>query len=258
MKILIVEDENVAAEQMTRFIESYDPSMEIVEIISSCKGLRKWLQKNEEVDLIFCDIELSDGNVLNTLENMPVHAAVIFTTAYDNFWRKALKINGIDYILKPMTTQKVHEALDKADHIKRIFSKDKHIISRLTSLINRQKTTFYKKRFTVRINNEVFVLESESIIFFRIIDGIIMAYTGKGKKYPLDKETLNNLETQLDPELFFRINRAEIINAQYIDLIRIYDNNEYVVSLKGMDEKLSVSSSRTSSLKVWLDDPRQF
>lgn len=257
MKILIVEDENVAAEQMKQFIESYDPSMDIVETIGSCKGLRKWLQKNEEVDLIFCDIELSDGNVLNTLEENPVHAAIIFTTAYDNFWRQALKLNGIDYLLKPMTVEKVHEALNKADHIKSIFSKDKHIISRLTSLINRQQTAFYKKRFTVRVNNEVFVLESESIIFFRIIDGIIMAYTGNGKKYPLDKETLNNLETQLNPELFFRINRGEIINAQYLDSIRIQDSNEYIVSLKGIDEKLSVSSSRISSLKEWLDDPRR-
>lgn len=242
--------------QIRQFIQLCDPAIEIADIIGSCKGLGKWLQKKETVDLIFCDIELSDGNVLNVLETNPVNAAIIFTTAYDNFWRQALKLNGIDYILKPMTAEKVQEALNKAEHIKRIFSKDQHIISRLTSLLQ-QQTTFYKKRFPVRLNNEVFVVESESITYFRIVDGIIMAITGSGKKYPLDKETLSNLETQLNPEQFFRINRGEIINAQYIASIRIHDNNEYAIRLKGIDEELYVSSSRVSQLKDWLDNPRQ-
>jgi DNA-binding LytR/AlgR family response regulator len=255
MKIVIVEDEKIAAEQLKLFIQSYAPSLEVVQIIDSCKGFRKWLQKKEEVDLIFCDIELTDGNVLATLKKTELNAAIIFTTAYDNFWREALKFNGIDYILKPMTLEKVHEALNKIETIKRIFNKDKTILSKLTSMLNRHSAGFYKKRFPVRINNDVFVLESDSIIFFRIIEGIIMAYTAKGKKYPMEKETLNNLETQLNPELFFRINRSEIINAQYIESIKIYDSNEYMVLLKESEEKLSVSNSRISNLKEWLDDP---
>lgn len=255
MKVLIVEDENVAAQQLKEFVRSYDPSIEILPVINSCRSLRKWLGENEDVDLIFCDIELSDGNVLNTLKNAALNAAVIFTTAYDNFWNQALKLNGIDYLLKPITTEKIHAALDKAETIKKIFSKDKNLISRLQNFISQHSNTFYKKRFPVRINNEVFVLEADSIILFQIVEGVILAFTEKGKKYPLLEETLNDLEAKLNPELFFRINRSEIINARFMDSIKIENVSDYTVNMKGLNEKLSVSSSRVTGLKDWLNDP---
>lgn len=255
MKVLIVEDEKVAADQLQEFVRSYDTAIEVVTIINSCKGLRKWLAENEAVDLIFCDIELSDGNVLNTLKNAELNAAVIFTTAYDTFWSQALKLNGIEYLLKPITAGKVHTALAKTETIKKIFSKDKSLLSRLETLIQQQATTFYKKRFPIRMNNEVFVLEADSILLFRIVEGVILAFTEKARKYPLLEETLNDLETKLNPELFFRINRSEIINARFIESIKIEDATDYSVKLKGMDERLAVSSSRVVGLKAWLDDP---
>lgn len=255
MKVLIVEDEKVAAQQLKNFIQEYNNSIEILPLIDSCAELEKWLQQKNETDLILCDIELTDGNALNVLKEAEINAAVIFTTAYDNFWIQALKLNGIDYLLKPITKEKVFAALDKAEAIKKIFSKDKNILSQLQSLMNKAPNAFYKKRFPVRVNNEVFVLETDSIILFRIIEGVIFALLEKGKKLPLVEETLNELETKLNPEFFFRINRSEIINARYIESIKIQEGNDYIIQLKEFGEKLSVSSSRINKLKNWLNDP---
>ena len=252
MRVLIVEDEKMAALQLVQFIHAFDKAIEILPVVDSCKKFRKWVQKNEAVDLIFCDIELSDGNILSTLRDTVFHSAVIFTTAYDNFWSEALKINGIDYLLKPITAEKIKAALSKAEVIKQVFSKDKNILARLSDLMEKQLPS-YKKRFPVRINNDVYILEAESIIFFRIIEGVIIANTVKEKKYPMDTGTLNELEDQLNPELFFRINRSEIINANYIGSIRIQDG-EYFVHLRESAERLSVSNSRVGRLKEWLDD----
>ncbi|MEJ7672534.1 MAG: LytTR family DNA-binding domain-containing protein [Chitinophagaceae bacterium] len=121
--------------------------------------------------------------------------------------------------------------------------------------MNKAPNAFYKKRFPVRVNNEVFVLETDSIILFRIIEGVIFALLEKGKKLPLVEETLNELETKLNPEFFFRINRSEIINARYIESIKIQEGNDYIIQLKEFGEKLSVSSSRINKLKNWLNDP---
>lgn len=255
MKVLIVEDENVAAQQLKQLIRSCDPSIQISQVISSCKKLKKWFRQNEDTDLIFCDIELSDGNVLNTLGDVNLNSAIIFTTAYDNFWSQAMKLNGIEYLLKPLTEEKVHAALAKTESIKRVFNKDKGILSKLSSLLIQQQPKFYKKRFPIRLNNEVFVLEAESILFFRIGDGVIFAHLEGDKKYPLVEETLTDLEVKLNPEIFFRINRSEIISAHYIDSIRIREGNDYIIQVKGSEQKLSVSSSRVTALKEWLDDP---
>jgi DNA-binding LytR/AlgR family response regulator len=254
MKVLIVEDEKIAAQQLISYIQSFERSIEVLDVISSCKALNKWIQKAQDVDLVFCDIELSDGNVLNTLKKSEMNAAVIFTTAYDNFWSQALKLNGIDYLLKPLTKEKVHLALTKAETIKRIFSKEQMLLSKLTSLLGEQKNTFYKKRFPVRLNNEVFVLETEAIHFFRIVEGVIFAFTGKDKKYPLIEGTLNELETKLNPEYFFRINRSEIINAQFLDTIRIQNADDYIIHMKGVEDRFTVSNSRVTKLKEWLEN----
>jgi DNA-binding LytR/AlgR family response regulator len=256
MKVLIIEDEHLAAQQLKDFVENHDETV-IVGMVNSCTGLRRWVQEGGKADLVFCDIELSDGNVLPVLKELRLDAAIIFTTAYDNFWSEALKLNGIEYLLKPITREKVAAALTKASTIKKVFARDDSLLSRLESMVKSKGTTFYKKRFPVRINNELFVVEADAVAFFRIMEGVIMAFTDNGKKYPLTEETLNDLEAKLDPELFYRINRSEIIHAQFIHSIKIGEGNEYCILVKGIDQKLSVSNSRLAQFKEWLEDPRR-
>ncbi|HET9056173.1 MAG TPA: LytTR family DNA-binding domain-containing protein [Chitinophagaceae bacterium] len=254
MKILIVEDEKIAASQLARLIKSYDKNIEILPVIRTCLELKKWVEEESEADLIFCDIELADGNVLRVLQKLKLNTVIIFVTAYDHFWSQALKLNGIDYILKPISKEKIQEALSKFVSLKNLFSSKTSLFSRLEKLMQ-YENKLYKKRFPVKINNEVFILESDSIVFFRIVNGVIFAYTNRNKKFPMEEETLNELEEKLNPEIFFRINRSEIINAGYIDSIKILEGSEYNIQTKEIDEKLSVSNSRIPLFKEWLSNP---
>ena len=252
MRVLIVEDEDLAARQLKQFVEAYDSGIVIDGIIQSGRELLERLHQHSAIDLIFCDIELRDGNVLPWLEKARPGAAIIFTTAYDQYWSTALKNNGIEYILKPITREKVFGALDKVAALKKLFgARQEDILVNLSKLID-AKNTSYKKRFPARLNHEVFIIEAEDVLFFRIIEGVVFAYVRNQKKYPLTIERLTDLETKLDPDQFFRINRSEIINAQFIDSIQILPNNEYVIKLHNTGEKLSISQSRVSSLKNWL------
>lgn len=124
MKVVIVEDEELAARQVVEFVQRYDGSIEIGAMISNCKSLRSWLQTEEEADLIFCDIELSDGNVLPVLSESRINSVLVFITAYEAYWSKALSLNGIDYLLKPVTEAKVHAALAKVAALKKVLNRD--------------------------------------------------------------------------------------------------------------------------------------
>lgn len=253
MRILIVEDEELAAAQLKDFATRFDPSIQIVGSVSTCKALANWLVKNIAVDLIFCDLELADGNVLPTLAAVHIPAPIIFTTAYYNYWNEALKLNGIDYLLKPLTEQQVHAALKKLEVLKQAFAKEKNLwADQLAQLTKLAQPRVEKKRFAVRLNNELFILEDVQISFFRIADGVIFAHTGTGKRFPLSEGTMNELEEKLSPVTFFRINRSEIVNASFIHSVRIHNSGEYAIMLKEQDEKLVVSQSRSSRFKEWL------
>lgn len=251
MNIVIVEDELPAAEQMRRFVNSYPDPVTIGGVYSTCAELVKNLDGNESVDVVFCDIELRDGNALTALQRIDLKTVIVFTTAYDQFWNDSMRHNGIDYLLKPITVEKVHAALDKVVTLKRIFTKDNLLLKQLSGLLLQKPDTTYKKRFPVRIASELFVIDTTDVLFFRITNGVIYAVLGEKKKYPLMEETLSALEEQLDPRQFFRVNRSDIVNISFIRSIRIDEGSDYTVQLKGSEDKLVVSQSRIAQLKEW-------
>jgi len=251
MNVVIVEDELPAAEQICRFVSAYQESVTISGMYSTCAEIIKNLDGNDSIDVVFCDIELRDGNVLTTLQQIDLKTVIVFTTAYDNFWNESLQHNGIDYLLKPITVQKVHQALDKVMTLKRIFTKDNLMLKQLSGLLQQKLDNRYRKRFPVRVAGELFIIDVADVIFFRITNGVIFAVPGEKKKYPLMEETLSALEEQLDPHQFFRVNRSDIVNINFIRSIRIDEGSEYTVLLKNMEDKLTVSQSRITQLKEW-------
>jgi DNA-binding LytR/AlgR family response regulator len=252
INIVIVEDELPAAEQMRRFVEAYKQPVTITGMYTTCAEMIKQLDGNEIADVIFCDIELRDGNALQALQQIDLKAVIIFTTAYDGFWSESLRHNGIDYLLKPMTQEKVHAALDKVATLKKLFTRDNALLSQLAGMLQQNKSAAaYKKRFPVKLNNEVFIVDVEEIQFFRISSGVIFAHISEKKKYPIPEETLDALGEQLDPAVFFRVNRSDIVNINFIKSIRIQDGNDYSILLKD-GGKLVVSNSRLKQLKDWL------
>ena len=253
MNIVIVEDELPAAEQMRRFVASYRLPLLVTGVYSTCAEILQYLDGNDQVDLVFCDIELRDGNALQALQKIELKSVIVFTTAYDRFWSESMQHNGIDYLLKPLTEIKVHAALDKVATLKRILTKDNELLLQLSTLLQQNKPGFeYKKRFPVRVNNEVFIIDVGEVQFFRIAAGTIFAYLAGNKKYPIVEETLSALETQLDPALFFRINRSDILHIHSIRSIKIREGGDYTVLLKDNTDQLVVSSSRIVQMKEWL------
>lgn len=251
MNVVIVEDELPAAEQMRRFVKEYDESVTISGIYSTCAEIITNLDGNDGIDVVFCDIELRDGNALTALQQTDLKTVIVFTTAYDEFWKESLQHNGIDYLLKPITAQKVHHALDKVMTLKRIFTKDNVLLKQLAGWLQQKPDNNYRKRFAVKVAGELFVIDVADVIFFRITNGVIFAVAGDRKKYPLMEETLSALEEQLDPQLFLRVNRSDIVNIHFIRSIRINERNDYTILLKNMEDKLIVSQSRIAQLKEW-------
>lgn len=251
MNVVIIEDELPAAAQMRSFLDRYREPVTISGIYSTCAEIIKNLDGNETIDLVFCDIELRDGNALSALRQIDLKTVIVFTTAYDQFWNESLQLNGIDYLLKPITAQKVHDALDKLVTLQRIFTKDNILLRQLSGILQQSPEKTYRKRFPVRVAGELFIIDVACIIYFRITNGVIFAVPGEKKKFPLMEETLAGLEEQLDPQQFFRVNRSDIVNINYIRSIRISGGSEYTVVLKNMEEELTVSQSKITQLKEW-------
>lgn len=251
MKVVIIEDELPAAEQMRHFVSTYREPVTITGMYSTCAEIIRHLNGNDAIDVVFCDIELRDGNALTALQQTDLRTVIIFTTAYDQFWNESLQHNGIDYLLKPITAQKIHTALDKVRTLQRIFTKDNVLLSQLAGWLQQKPGNRYRKRFPVKVAGELFVIDTAEVIFFRITGGVIFAVPGEKKKYPLMEETLSALEEQLDPQQFFRVNRSDIVNINFIRSIRMEEGNDYTVVLKSIDEKLTVSQSRIAQLKDW-------
>lgn len=251
MNVVIVEDELPSAEQMRSFINRYPEPVTIGGMYSTCAEIIQHLDGNDNIDVVFCDIELRDGNALSALRQTDLKTVIIFTTAYDHFWNESLQHNGIDYLLKPVTAQKVHAALDKVMTLKRIFTKDNLLLRQLSGMLQQKPGNSYRKRFPVRVAGELFIIDVADVIFFRITNGVIFAVPGEKKKYPLMEETLSALEEQLDPQQFFRVNRSDIVNINFIRSIRITEGNDYTILLKNVEDQLTVSQSRITQLKEW-------
>ncbi len=251
MNVVIIEDELPAAEQIRRYLNSYKQPINIIGIYSSCEEIIRNLNAKSEIDVVFCDIELRDGNAFIALQKIDLKAVIIFTTAYDHFWKDSLQYNGIDYLLKPITSEKVHSALNKVINIKRILTKDNILLQQLSNLIQRNENASYKKRFPAKFAGELYIIDVKDVILFRIMNGIIYAISSEKKKYPIMEETLSALEDQLDPKEFLRVNRSDIININYIQSIRIKEGSDYSISLNNIEEKIVVSQSRINQLKEW-------
>jgi two-component system, LytTR family, response regulator LytT len=252
MKIVIIEDEEITSQALTEYIKTYDVSYDIVATLRSIKDALSWFTHNAMPDLIFSDIELLDGNVFTFYEKISISCPIIFTTAYDNFLLKAFQINGIAYILKPFGFAQVSESFDKYFTLKSTFSgTTQPHFSFVEQLKNALKPTF-KQRFTVKMKNGISLLNVQDIVYLQADEGLVFAFGINQQKYPLNG-TLSDINDLLDPSQFFRINRSEIINIQYIEKMEAYFNDRLTLKTKGMSANLIVSTARTPDFRKWVE-----
>jgi two-component system LytT family response regulator len=255
MKVLIVEDENLAAERLKNLILKYDDSIEIVEWLDSVEETVAWLNNNETPDLLFFDIQLADGLSFEIFDAIEITAPVIFTTAFDEYALRAFKVNSIDYILKPLDYQELKNAIDK---YKAQFQQEKPIIPNWNILQETLKAIKtgkdYKTRFAVKKGVHLASIPIAAIAYFFSEHKISWLKTNDGKKYAVDY-TLDQLAEILNPKNFFKLNRKYITSIEAIKDVVVYSNSRLKVQLidTSKDELILISREKVSDFKQWLD-----
>lgn len=252
IKVVIIEDEIPARKKLIRFIDSLDgPTEVIAEINTIAKGV-EFLSRNYP-DLIFSDIELLDGNVFEIFKQVDIKCPIIFTTAYDQFWMDAFDSNGIDYLLKPFTLDRFQKAWNKWQLLRTNDNRD--LFDTLTKFIEEKaKPKVFKKRFTIQSHQSIYFLETENIVYFEAIEGVIFAHDASGKRHLLSIQTLKEIEAILDPSEFFKINRGEIVQKIFVEKLERYTKNTISIKLKGSKKHLVTSQSCTAEFKRWLEE----
>ncbi len=217
MKALIVEDEELIAEELQEKIERLAPGIEVIHVLRSLKSAKKWFFENPEPDVIFMDIQLSDGVSFEIFEQFKLACPVIFTTAYDEYAIRAFKVNGIDYLLKPVQEDELLRAIEKAKAIadsKAPFPVD--MMQLMKSLTQTQaQQPMYKEKFIVNFRHQWFAVNVGDIACF-MKDSIHYIFTFKGEKHILDYTSMEEIEELLDPRKFYRANRQYIVHIDAI------------------------------------------
>ena len=251
MKVLIIEDEAPAFRRLQKQLEKLCPEVEILEVIDSIEDSVKWLIDNPAPDLIFMDIQLSDGLSFDIFEKVEISKPVIFTTAFDDYMLRAFKVNSIDYLLKPISEEDLHRSLTKYAQLKNGFTAPTG--AELGTLIKsiRLDDRSFKNRFLVKMGEKLLSVEACQIAYFQTKNGIVYLVTNEGKKYLMDL-TLDDLCKQLEPEKFFRANRQFIISYASIKEVSRYHKGKLEVKIDPVpSENVLVSTEKATSFKEW-------
>jgi DNA-binding LytR/AlgR family response regulator len=255
MKAAIIEDEDIIARLLENKIKKVAPDIEVVAILPSLKIARRWLGENAEPDLLFMDIQLSDGVSFEIFNEFTLKCPVIFTTAYDEYAIQAFKVNGVDYLLKPVKDAELESAIARS---RRMLEKSNtpppDFAELIRSLTNPSAAGKYKEKFIVHIRNQWIPINTRNIACFGK-EVLNYMYLFTGEKYMIDYTTLDELEELLDPRQFYRANRQFIINIEAVQSVKPIENSKLLVRLKEPNHKLEIDMSRLKSpdFKKWLD-----
>ena len=248
MKVLILEDENLAAETMARMLTEADKDIEIVGSLRSVESATEWLTKNPHPDLIVSDVQLLDGLCFEIFNRVKIDKPVIFTTAFDQYAIRAFEVHSIDYRLKPVQQSKLEQSLKKLKSRSQQPVKFEEVLSYL-----RSQQPEFKSRFMVRIGQRILAIPVENIAYFSSESKLTYIVTSDNKRYPFDLP-LDEVDQQLDPKIFFRINRQYIVRFSAIAEIHPYFKGRIKLKLNpNQPDEIVVSSERTPEFKKWLD-----
>ncbi|AIZ43380.1 LytR/AlgR family response regulator transcription factor [Cellulophaga baltica] len=251
MKTIIIEDEKPSARRLNRLLE--DLGVEVSVLLHSVEEAINWFHNNEHPDLIFLDIQLSDGLSFEIFEAVEVKSAIIFTTAFDEYALQAFKLNSIDYLLKPIDDEDLEIAVKKYKSLapkKEKLTLDFEDIKKL--LVNPIEREF-KKRFTTKVGQHLKIINADEVECFYSENKGTYAATTEGRNYLLET-TLENLEEDLDPKIFFRVSRKFYVNVNCIKDIVSYTNSRLQIKLmKFNEQEIIVSRERVRDFKLWLE-----
>jgi DNA-binding LytR/AlgR family response regulator len=255
MKAIIIEDETLIARELKHKIASVAPDVTITETLSSVKTANRWLLENAEPDFVFADIQLSDGVSFEIFERYELKCPIIFTTAYDEYAIRAFKVNGIDYLLKPVDVNELKKAIDKCKMLVENKTKLPANIQELMQVLQNpsQNAKMYKEKFVVNMrNNWIPVLTKDIACFVR--ENLNYLYTFSGDKHIVDYVTLEEIEELLDPNLYYRANRQSIVHIDAIQSIKPHENQKLTLMLKApLKMEQDISREKAPGFKKWFE-----
>ena len=253
MKVVIIEDEAPAADKLTRYLTRYDNNIEVITTLDSVSSAVSWFKKNlEQVELVFMDIQLSDGLSFSIFKEVDITKPIIFTTAYDAYSLKAFEVNSIAYLLKPITFQDLSTALEKHKSLQKFSAESSiHHFKELLQDINTKKA--YKTRFMVKIGGHIRSILAEQIVYFYAEGRNAYISTSEGRNLIIDYK-LEELETLLDPNKFFRVNRTYIVGIDSITEVLVHSNSRLkIITTLPSDKEIIVSREKVGVFKQWFD-----
>lgn len=254
MKVLIIEDEIPAAEKLTRYLAKYDAGIGILAHLTSVKDAVRWLQVNQDsIDLIFMDIQLTDGLSFQIFQQVQIKKPVIFITAFNEFALDAFKVNSIDYLLKPITFTDLSASLKKLETLREQLQWSPQKTEQLQEAFVTPKTAAYKNRFMVKLGDHIRSITADQIALFYADGRDVYLVTTQSRKFIIDY-TLETLEDLLEPKIFFRINRTYILNINSIKDVIVYSNSRLKITLtQEFDKEIIVSREKVAPFKEWFD-----
>ena len=249
MRVLIIEDEKPAAEKLKKALHSLQPDIEVLAVLGSVRSARLWIEAQGSPELIFMDIELSDGLSFQLFDQVNINCPIIFTTAYDEYWQEAFEQNSIDYLLKPVREEKLRAALQKFEKLKAYFS------------VNLKKLNDWqaggsgksKKRFLVKRGTDYISIRAEDIAYFYAAHKLVCLVDKTGQKFLLD-QSLSDIEKQTDSSQFYRVNRKYLVNLNAIRRIKAYPKSKLLLELEPLvEEEVIVSQESSAEFKAWME-----
>jgi len=249
MKILIIEDESLAAKDLQKSILEIEPEAKILSTISSVESAKKWFAENSEPDLILSDIQLSDGISFHIFESLQLTCPIIFTTAYDEYAIRAFKLNSIDYLLKPVDVRELTTALKKYKSL----NAENIIGDQLKRMMGTwgESSRKYKERFLALHRNTLVPVTVQEIAFFHK-EEIIYLHTLTNEKLISEHHALDEIENLLDSKVFYRVNRQYIIHIQAVGKIKTTHKGLTVQLKPPFNIEIDISREKAVDFKNWI------
>ncbi|MCB0528227.1 MAG: response regulator transcription factor [Lewinellaceae bacterium] len=250
MRVLIIEDEDLAVWGLISKLQRLEPAVEILATLDTVQTAVAWFRENPAPDLAFFDIQLADGLSFEIFEQVTVPCPIIFTTAYDAYALRAFKVNSVDYLLKPVAQDELSQALSKLRHLRGPAALDAGTLQQMMQML---KPKEFKNRFMVRVGDHLTAIDAADVDFFFGENKIVWLRHANGRKYPVDY-TLEQLDGMLDPERFFRVNRQYIASIGVIRDVVAYSNSRLKVNLKDPmnEDPVLISREKVEAFKTWL------
>lgn len=255
MKTVIIEDEPLVAKDLQKLLQQVDNQVDIIAVLGSLESAQKWFQTNQEPDLLFMDIQLSDGVSFDLFNLVKIECPVIFTTAYNEYAIRAFKVNSLDYLLKPIDKQELRQALEKYRKLHENKTEVPNIQNQLSQLLHDLKGNEkkYKERFIVHYKNALIPIMADKIAYF-LKDELIYAVTTDNQKLVSQYETLEEVEEIINPATFFRATRQHIVHIQSVESYKSNFNGKLTIKLqKPHNESIDISREKATVFKKWME-----